>query len=226
MCAIAVAIPSTVNPTRTGSSTISAKLVSGNTTIINGTTLSVSIVTVSKTLKVIVVDKASAIKFWAPVLGTGYGVGSFTPGVLVWGPYLVRDAVLSSNGKVLQLTGDTNAPDTIINVIAPASVQSLSWNNQSISLSTTELGSKRATLPFKYGSLAALPSLGEASWACVDSLPEIQAGFDDSDWVVANKTSTARPAIFQPLAGKVSTVTVFWFEYEFDGILVVSGVCR
>ena len=38
----------------------------------------------------------------------------------------------------------------------------------------------------------------------MDSLPELSAGFVESsrEWVVANKTSTARPAGMQPYSGK------------------------
>ncbi|KAG9081537.1 hypothetical protein FRC06_005514, partial [Ceratobasidium sp. 370] len=40
-------------------------------------------------------------------------------------------------------------------------------------------------------------------WRCIDSLPEVAVGFDDSNWTIATKTSTKRPAAYQPLGGKL-----------------------
>jgi hypothetical protein len=46
-----------------------------------------------------------------------------------------------------------------------------------------------------------LPSLRESEWFCTDSLPEVQDGFYDNDWIFADKTKTARP--YKPFDGKV-----------------------
>lgn len=82
-------------------------------------------------LRVIIVDRATAYRFWAPTLT----VDPFAPAnetsehilsppshrgptdqvypVLVHGAYFVRRAKMSSNGKTIELTGDTNTVTTI-----------------------------------------------------------------------------------------------------------------
>lgn len=186
-------------PTVAGSSTISARVTNASVAI-TGTPSGVSVVSFGKA-KVIVVDKHTALSFWNPrLLGTGatlYDAAPDVPSVLVAGPYLVRNATVS--GMTLELFGDLNQTTTI-DVIAPAAVKTVLWNGAKVTVAKSNIGTLRGQLSF--GLKATIPSLKSAIWSCADSLPEIQAGFDDSAWVTANKTSTLRP--YQPTAGKVS----------------------
>jgi hypothetical protein len=207
---IEVAIPGSANPTKTGSSTLFARLVSGNV-IVSGTTSGIATVTVGKNLKIIVLDKQTALTSWNPPLSpSGYNVTPQTPSVFVIGSYLVRNATLTSRDSILEINGDTTTEGDI-QILAPASVHSLKWNGRSVPLSTTELGTKRATLGFKYTALEkSLPSLSKAQWKCTDSLPEIRTNYDDRDWTVANKNTTTRP--LKPYAGQVriSSAILTW----------------
>lgn len=174
---------------------------------LSGTTSGLSIATFGNT-RVIVADKKTASTFWAPRLSaTGNAIYDASPGapsVLVQGPYLVRSA--AAKGSVLDLTGDLNATTTI-DVFGPTQFTSVTWNGAPVSVTKSDLGSLRGTVAFP-ASLPAvkIPALDQVEWSCADSLPELAAGFDDSSWVLANKTTTSRPQ--KPTAGKVSVTSV------------------
>ncbi len=193
----------TGTPKVSGSSTIQASAGPNNTLMITGTPSGISTINGGKTI-IIIVDKPTALSFWnvqlPSVNATVYDKAPDVPSVFVFGPYLVRNATLSDSDSVLALHGDINATTTI-DVITPPSVKRLTWNGAPVNVQKSNLGTLRGTLPFS-AQTPSLPSLKAAKWACTDSLPEIQAGFDDSEWITANKTSTARP--YQPFSGKVS----------------------
>jgi hypothetical protein len=122
--------------------------------------------------------------------------------VLIRGPYLVRN--VSTRGSTLSFTGDINGT-TIIDVFAPSRYHSVTWNGASVKVTRSDLGSLRGVIEFP-GELEdiniKLPNMAQVGWSCADSLPELASNFDDSDWVLANKTTTKRPQ--QPFEGKVS----------------------
>ncbi|KAH8115249.1 hypothetical protein DFH11DRAFT_1726116 [Phellopilus nigrolimitatus] len=175
----AVVSGGTGTPAISGCSSVNATTTNG-TVVITGSPSGVCAISFGNAT-VLVADKVTATTFWAPRLpssnATQYDQAPDVPAVLVAGPYLVRNATLSSDGSALLLTGDLNATTTL-DVFAPESVTSVSWNGQG----------------------ASLPSLKNVTWFCADSLPEIQDGFDDSNWIIANVTSTDRP--YQPTGGK------------------------
>ncbi|CAK5276447.1 unnamed protein product [Mycena citricolor] len=182
-----------------GSNTISAKGGKGLVTI-SGTPSGLTFITFG-TNKLIVGDKQTVSAFWAPRLSTGsaqYDLTPETPSVLVSGPYLVRSATAA--GSVLALTGDLNAT-TQLNVWGPQKFTSITWNGTPVPTTSGIGSSLQATLGFPQSLPSAqIPVLQDLAWSCADSLPELQPGFDDSQWVVANKTSTQRP--LKPTAGK------------------------
>ena len=186
---------------RSGSSSISAR-VSNNTLVITGSPSGITAVKI-KNAVIYVVDKHTALSFWnvhLPTRGfTLYDRAPDVPSVFVFGPYLVRNATLSNSGKTLALRGDLNAT-TAIDIVAPPSVKSVTWNGATVHVQKTDIGTLRGTLKFSVKA-PKLPNLKSVSWACTDALPEISPGFDDSKWVTADKTSTPRP--LQPLGGKV-----------------------
>jgi hypothetical protein len=152
---------------------------------------------------VIIADKHTTLSFWNVRLKstthTQYDQAPDVPSVLVFGPYLVRNASLDHTGSTLSLNGDLNSTTTL-DIIAPPTVKTVSWNGKGVSVKKSQIGTLQGQLVFDLKP-PALPSLKNALWSCTDSLPEVQAGFDDSTWVDANKTSTARP--YAPLGGKV-----------------------
>ncbi|KZT23601.1 glycoside hydrolase family 35 protein [Neolentinus lepideus HHB14362 ss-1] len=194
---IEAVIPATAVPQVTGSGSIKATSTNGSV-VITGSTSGISRVVFSGAT-VIVADKETALSLWNIRLpssnNTLYDVTPDAPSVLVSGPYLVRNA--SITGSTLELYGDINAT-TALGVIAPSSVNSVSWNGESVQVQNVAPGVFNGTLEF--GTKVSLPGLKEAEWYCANSLPEIDPAFNDSDWVTANKTSTVRP--YQPQGGK------------------------
>lgn len=146
----------------------------------------------------------TASGFWAPRLAaiSGHAHWDLTPdipSVLIHGPYLVRSA--SAKGSVLELTGDINGTTTV-DVFAPKSFKTFTWNGLPVKVTKSEIGSLRGTVVFPdHLSTAKIPVLDQLDWVCLDSLPELSPDFDDSTWVQANKTTTFRPQ--KPTAGKV-----------------------
>ncbi|KAJ7058360.1 glycoside hydrolase family 35 protein [Mycena amicta] len=197
---IAVVAAPKVKISHAGSSTISAK-VTGKTITISGTPSGLSVITFGNT-RIIVGDKKTASGLWAPRLSTtgltNYDLTPDIPSVMVFGPYLVRSA--TAHGSILQLTGDLNATTTL-DIFAPRRFAAVTWNGLPVHVAPSDIGSLRGTVGFP-ASLpkAKIPVLADLEWKCADSLPELDASFDDSTWTLANKTTTQRPQ--QPTGGK------------------------
>ncbi|KIJ24287.1 glycoside hydrolase family 35 protein [Sphaerobolus stellatus SS14] len=182
-----------------GSSSVTAKI-SNKSLIITGSPSGTTFIKAGST-SIIVADKFTARTFWNPKVDTKttpYDVAPDVASVLVSGPYLVRNASIS--GPVLALRGDLNETTTL-EVLAPASIKGVTWNGAPVVALPTAQGTLKCVLPFTLKK-PTLPSLKSLQWACTDSLPEVQPGFDDSTWVVANKTTTNRPPQYQPFSGK------------------------
>ncbi|CAE6472777.1 unnamed protein product [Rhizoctonia solani] len=165
-----------------------------------------------------------APRIWQPrVSGTSgngrYDLSPRTGSVLVFGPYLVRNATIK--GSTLAIAGDLRSGSTTeLEVLAPSSVKTVTFNGKSVKVSKTALGTLKGSIATK-DLTPKLPSLKNLQWKCTDSLPEVAVGFDDSKWVVATKNSTARPPEFQPLGGKT---VLYSDEYGFHaGNLLYRG---
>lgn len=155
--------------------------------------------------KIFVVDKETALSFWNVRLshsnGLLYDQSPEVPSVLVFGPYLVRNATLENSSTTLSLFGDFNTT-TPLEIVAPHNVKAVKWNGKHISVRKTDWGTLQGDLVYKIEQ-PPLPNLRDTVWTCADSLPEIRDDFDDARWLVANKTQTARPLQYQPYRGKV-----------------------
>ncbi|KAG6865685.1 hypothetical protein C0991_000298 [Blastosporella zonata] len=204
--------PSASLVTTVGSRSIKATT-SGKTVTISGSPLGITTVAFGNT-HIIIADKKTASAFWAPrlaVKGTGhdhYDLGPSVASVLVKGPYLLRSA--TAHGSTLQLTGDLNATTTI-DVFGSNAFTSVTWNGKSVKVVRSDIGSLRGTVTLPGDLLSVkLPVLQDLEWKCADSLPELSSEYDDSTWVLANKTSTLRPQ--QPTAGKI---VLYSSEYGF-----------
>jgi hypothetical protein len=151
---------------------------------------------------VLFANTLSASTFFAPMLvGSendpfahywGFGTNS---SVLVGGPHLVRSAALSTDG-VLAIRGDldTKIEDTRLYVIAPREITGVTWNGKSVvnmTSRTTVVASGIFVGRLQTSNVAqeiSVPKLDQ--WHFMDSLPEISPAFDESSWIVANRTTT------------------------------------
>lgn len=187
--------PTSATPILTGSSTVHATIKDSSVTL-TGTTSATSVVRWGKTV-VIVVDAKTAYTFWNPRTSNAYDLSPSVASVIVSGPYLVRSAAVSSG--TLALVGDLEEP-TSLTVFAPSAVKTITWNGQAVKVSKSPFGvGLVGSVGTKVPSIT-VPKLSSLPWKSVDSFPEVSPSFDDSTWVVANKTTTARPQ--QPGAGK------------------------
>ncbi|KAH9849470.1 glycoside hydrolase superfamily [Lenzites betulinus] len=149
---------------------------------------------------VLFADPVTAATFWAPAvrsptahtapgLETFWQFGTNTT-VLVGGPYLVRNASITQVGSnaVLALRGDLNA-SVPLTIVAPEGVRSVTWNGKEIQVRDVGRGmlEGQLTVSSKLREVE-VPKLG--AWKFADSLPEIKDSFDDSEWVIADHTST------------------------------------
>ncbi|RDX44130.1 hypothetical protein OH76DRAFT_1409386 [Lentinus brumalis] len=159
----------------------------------------VGLVTVVETnsLLILYADAVTAATFWAPPvrdetpnaikgLETFWQFGTNTT-VLVGGPYLVRNASISDG--VLALRGDLNA-SAMLTVFAPSNIFAVTWNGELVDTMGHEGGMLQAYVVASAHLQDGIDLPELKDWKYADSLPEIKVDFDDSDWVVANKTST------------------------------------
>ncbi|QRW20547.1 glycoside hydrolase family 35 protein [Rhizoctonia solani] len=199
---------STTKPTITGSNSIKTTS-ANNTVVVSGPAPASGLarVTIGQTSLWLVNKSWLAPRLWQPrVSGTSgngrYDLSPRTGSVLVFGPYLVRSATIK--GTQLALVGDLESGNTTeLEVLAPTTVKSVSWNGKAVPVSKTLTGTLRGT------------------WRCADSLPEVALGFDDSKWTTATKTTTFRPVEHQPLGGKL---VLYADEYGYhQGNLLYRG---
>ncbi|KAJ7695959.1 glycoside hydrolase family 35 protein [Mycena rosella] len=166
----------------------------------------------------ILLDKPTANQWHAPIIpgpgpfGNFFSVGT-NETVLVSGPYVLRNASISEN--TLSLVGDLNGTTTI-EVIAPASVSEILWNDVPITIIKTPggsfIGQVGAALTMD------LPTL--ENWKVSGSLPEIDPEFDDSNFTVADLTTTNYTNL-PPLAG---SQVLYSQQYGFyGGYLIFRG---
>jgi hypothetical protein len=129
-------------------------------------------------LLLLLADEDEAQQFWTPS----------ATAVLVRGPALVREALVAQN--TLALTGDTTKPSEL-EVWAPASARTVSWNGKAIAVRTTASGSLQASTPLAGVKQITLPDLWRGQWLRRQGSPASARGFDDSDWQSASKAGTA-----------------------------------
>ena len=152
----------------------------------------------SPTQLVLFADPVTAASFWAPAIrsetrNTVRGFENFwqfgtNTTALVGGPHLVRNATLARG--TLALRGDLNA-SVPLTVIAPPMVSSVSWNGERVRMQSHGRGVFTGRLTQSADVRRAQKEVPELrGWKFADSLPELQPGFDDWEWIVANKTET------------------------------------
>lgn len=105
--------------------------------------------------------------------------------VIINGAYLIRNATMQ--GNTLSLVGDTNTTTTLEVVAAPASFDNVQWNGKQLCCR----GGRTTTCQINYQPPSyQLPDLASLDWKYADSLPEIQPGYRDGNWTLANHKMT------------------------------------
>jgi hypothetical protein len=134
--------------------------------------------------QVMLLDDAQLATFWNPLTSSK---PSENVNILVFGPYLVRKAALHP-AHYLDLLGDVDR-DTVVRVIGPHGLETITWNGRPVAFEASPTGDYFFSLsgppPLR------LPQL--AGWRYHDGMPELESGFDDSHWLLANRTTTAKP---------------------------------
>ncbi|KAF7298956.1 Glycoside hydrolase family 35 protein [Mycena indigotica] len=165
--------------------------------------------------QVILLPRSLAYTFWAPTLSNDPIVEPESV-VFVTGPYLVRSLVFS--GSQALITGDSTAATTL-EVFAPANITTIVWNGKSLRTQRSSYGTLKASIAQPGLDVATLQkSLEFTGWKHSDALPEANAAYDDSNWVVADHTTTPNPT-------KPSTLPVLYADdYGFHtGVQIFRG---
>lgn len=172
-------------------------------------------------LHIYLLDRNTAYNYWVPDLPSAengaYGTSHLNPeSVIVAGGYLVRSVEVSKS--TLAIRGDFNSSTSIEVIGAPKGANKLTLNGSGLKYKTNSLGNWVATATYSPPKLA-VPELKKLAWKVVDSLPEIDSGYDDSNWPAADHT-TSNNTLF-PLKMPVS---LYGSDYGFHaGVLVMRG---
>ncbi|GKZ78027.1 hypothetical protein AnigIFM56816_001151 [Aspergillus niger] len=171
-----------------------------------------SVVQIDNDIRVVLLDRTAAYKFWAPAL-TEDPLVPEDEAVLIQGPYLVRSASLEKS--TLAIKGDS-INETAVEIFAPENVKTITWNGKQLKTSKSSYGSLKATI----AAPASIQLPAFTSWKVNDSLPERLPTYDASGpaWVDANHMTTANPS-------KPATLPVLYAdEYGFhNGVRLWRG---
>ncbi|KAM0327577.1 hypothetical protein ACHAQA_005870 [Verticillium albo-atrum] len=156
------------------------------------------VVRVHENLYIYLLVRNEAYNFWVPPTGAGGDYG--TSDVIVKAGYLVRTA--NVDGSTLALVGDVNAT-TPIEIVggAPADLETLTFNGESLSFEQSSHGVVKATVDFSAPEIK-LPCFSQLAWKTIDSLPEIQSSYDDALWTDADLTTSPNDKV--PIVTPVS----------------------
>ncbi|VUC37130.1 unnamed protein product [Clonostachys rosea] len=143
-----------------------------------------TVIELDNSLKVQVLDKSTAYRFWVPALTADPRVPEDQV-VFVHGPHLVRRAYLKHD--TLLLEGDSDQ-ETAMEIYTTKAVKRVKWNGKHIDTNETKTGGLRGVIegPKEFK----VPAFG--AWKSRDTLPERATNYQDSGpaWVHANHTTT------------------------------------
>lgn len=171
-------------------------------------------------LEVYLLWRNEAYNYWAVELPAASPISNYSSpsksSVIVNGGYLIRTADVSKGQ--LSLTGDVNATTNIELVFDPTdSVEKLTFNGQQLETEKSDDGKLTAQIEYTPPDLVLL-EFSSLDWYYIDSLPEIQASYDDSDWTVCDQTSTNNPQAL------VTPTSLYASDYGFhSGSLIYRG---
>ena len=149
--------------------------------------------------------------------GPQYGSSVMNPeAVIVNGGYLVRSVAI--DGSTLSVQADFNTSTSLEVIGAPKGVSKLTVNGESLSYHVTSSGTWLSHPAIDLPAVS-VPDLSSLTWHYLDSVPEIQASYDDSKWPRADLTHTYNSGT--PL---LTPVSLFGSDYGFNtGALVFRG---
>ncbi|CAA9958345.1 Beta-galactosidase [Pyrenophora teres f. maculata] len=176
-------------------------------------TRKVAKVGVDSFIYVYMLDRNQAFNYWS----VDQAPHDSSSPVMLKAGYLMRTAKVT--GDTIALTGDLNAT-TPVEIIggAPSSVSTITFNGKALDFTKSEAGTLVANVEFTKPELS-IPKLSSLEWKYVDSLPEIQPGYDDSKWTVADlkKTYNSKRPLNTP-------VSLYSSDYGFHtGTLLFRG---
>jgi hypothetical protein len=140
--------------------------------------------------------------------------------VLVGGPYLVRGAELSPGGE-LSLRGDLEKESMLTVITELGTVRRVLWNGIPVDTmlhdeSAQGSGVLRFNVSPRFRTTdIEVPDL--VDWKYNDSLPEVQEGYDDSEWITADNTTTNSPE--KPYFGEK---VLYGCDYGLCGFLLLN----
>ncbi|KAI1654864.1 glycoside hydrolase family 35 protein [Daldinia decipiens] len=201
--------------------TVKTKLLDPNTLVVQWeVSVERKILRLGEELEILLLWRNDAYNYWVTELPAEAPIANYSSPskstVVVKGPYLIRTAVL--DGEVLRLTGDINGTTDIELIHEPSGkVKALSFNNRDLGAKHNRHGKLAAQLDFQAPNLT-LPDFASLEWKYIDSLPEIQASYNDSKWVQCDNPSTNNP---QPL---LTPTSLYASDYGFhSGSLIYRG---
>ena len=165
--------------------------VPGNGTVVGYTKITytqtpgTTVLRLSSGVLVYLPDIPSAWTFFAPPTVSDPNVAA-NEHVFVIGPYLVRNVTLTA--KSVTLIGDNSNATTIEVYTGSPLVDTIVWNHVKLPTNTTAHGSLIASIPGTADRSVHIPVLSD--WKVANSLPEKARDYDDSAWIVCNKTTT------------------------------------
>ncbi|KAJ6443892.1 beta-galactosidase [Purpureocillium lavendulum] len=171
-------------------------------------------------LTVYLLDRNAAYNHWVPVLpanGSAFGSSVMNPAaVIINGGYLIRSA--SVDGATLNVKADFNKTTEMEVIGAPSGTSKLRVNGKDTKYTANSFGNWVAKVTVDSPAMP-IPDLGLVDWHKIDSLPEIQPGYDDTAWPVANHNTSNNTV--EPLKTPVS---LYASDYGFNaGTLVFRG---
>ncbi|KAI4592309.1 hypothetical protein KJ359_011368 [Pestalotiopsis sp. 9143b] len=146
-------------------------------------------------VQVYIVDRNTAYNFWVlPVAGGDNSLYTKTEDfyLVAQSGYLLRS--VNATETSLEITGDLNATSPLWIVGgAPKGLQTLTFNGEEVEFSVDERGAIVSNLTYVAPQFD-IPVLEDLQWFYIDSLPEIQDGYDDSEWTAASLSTTNNPS--------------------------------
>jgi hypothetical protein len=178
------------------------------------------VVRIGSDLYIVILDRNSAYNYWTvSTLSEGSYSHEATPSsdLIVNAGYLIRNATVAKG--TIHLTGDINATTTI-EVVGGAheGITGLTFNGQALHVKLDRNGFLKTSISFS-APVFNLPNMSSLPWKYLDTLPELQAAYDDSAWTEVDHVSTKNT--YWPL----TTPTVLWgSEYGYNtGSLLFRG---
>lgn len=171
-------------------------------------------------LEILLLWRNDAYNYWVTELPAESPIANYSSPskstVVVKGPYLVRTAALE--GGVLRLTGDINSTTDLELIYEPTGkVKALSFNGEALCAKRNADGKLTARLDFEAPEIT-FPDFASLEWKYIDSLPEIQPGYDDSEWVSCEAPSTNNPESL------LTPTSLYASDYGFhSGSLIYRG---